>query len=115
MDCGVLGGGSVRTLRFQVRGQQISPDPDCDFSGIVPGTAGYLQAEFSFSPEWRYTVKVAEFRRYETSEYYPVKIVSGRCTIPAEVLAGKAWLVNIVGKRGDMVITTNKCKVRQEG
>ena len=105
----------MRTLRFQVRSQQISPDPDCDFAGIVPGTAGYLQAEFSFSSEWQDTVKVAEFRRFETSECYPVKIVNGRCMIPSEVLTGKTWLLDVVGKRGDMILTTNKCKVRQEG
>lgn len=105
----------MRTLRFVVRAQQISQDPGCDFSGIVPGTASYLQAEFSFSQEWTGTVKVAEFRRYETSECYPVKIVNGRCEIPAEALTGKTWMVNVVGKRGEMILTTNKCKVRQEG
>lgn len=105
----------MRTLKFDIVGQIIEKNQKCDFSGIVPGTAGYLQAEFSFSREWAGTVRVAEFRHYETSECYPVKIVNGRCTIPAEVLASKTWLVDVVGKRGDMRLTTNKCKVRQEG
>lgn len=105
----------MRTLRFTVDAQKISPDPDCDFSGLVSGTAGYLKAEFSFSQEWVGTVKVAEFRHRETTECYPVKIIRGRCMIPAEILTGKAWLVDVVGKRGDMILTTNKYKVRQEG
>ena len=39
----------MRTLKFVVDKQIIKQNPDCDFSGLVPGTDGYLQAEFSFS------------------------------------------------------------------
>ena len=49
----------MRTLKFAVNAQRITSDPNCDFSGIVPGTAGYLKAHFSFSPEWSGMVKVA--------------------------------------------------------
>ena len=39
----------MRTLKFIVEGQIIKQDPNCDFSNLVPGTEGYLRAEFSFS------------------------------------------------------------------
>ena len=41
-----------RILRFNVDGQEITKDPTCDFTGIVPGTAGYITAEFVFSKEF---------------------------------------------------------------
>ena len=39
----------MRTLKFIVDGQILRQDPTCDFSNIVPGTEGYLIAEFAFS------------------------------------------------------------------
>ena len=41
----------MRTLKFKVDGQIITKHPDCDFSNLVPGTEGYLRAEFIFSDE----------------------------------------------------------------
>lgn len=105
----------MRTLRFTVDAQKISPDPSCDFSGIVPGTAGYLKAHFSFSSEWRGLAKVAEFRRYSTDEVFPAKIINGECEIPADALRGKKWYVNVVGKRGNIRMTTDRAEVKQEG
>lgn len=105
----------MRTLKFAVNAQNISPDPNCDFSGIVPGTAGYLYATFEFSAEWRGLAKVAEFRRYDIDEAIPAKIVNGKCEIPAETLRGKKWYVNVVGKRGNIRITTDRAEVKQEG
>ena len=42
----------MRTLKFIITAQNIQKDLDCDFSGIVASTQGYLQAEFSVSQEW---------------------------------------------------------------
>lgn len=36
----------MRSLKFNVSGQIVSPDQSCDFTGLVPGTKGYLKAEF---------------------------------------------------------------------
>lgn len=44
----------MRTLKFIVNAQKLEKDPSCDFSGIVSGTKGYLEAEFSVSKEWSY-------------------------------------------------------------
>lgn len=105
----------MRTLKFAVNAQKISPDPNCDFSGIVPGTAGYLKAHFSFSPEWSGMVKVAEFRKYACDPQISVPIIRGECMIPAEVTGGKSWTVKVIGKRGDVILPTGNCKVEQEG
>lgn len=105
----------MRTLKFVVERQRIRLDPVCDFSGIVPGTSGYLNATFEFSSEWRGLAKVAEFRRYDIDEAIPAKIVNGKCEIPAEALRGKKWYVNVVGKRGNIRMTTDRAEVKQEG
>lgn len=105
----------MRTLRFTVDAQKISPDPACDFSGLVSGTAGYLKASFKFSKEWSGMVKVAEFRKYLCSEPISVPIINNECTVPAEVTDGKAWNVKVIGKRGDVILPTGNCKVEQEG
>ena len=51
----------MRTLKFIVDRQSITPAPNCDFSGIAPGTIGYLEASFAFSEEWRGCGKIAVF------------------------------------------------------
>lgn len=104
----------MRKLKFNVNEQMIEKDGSCDFSGIVSGTSGYLYACFNFSREWSGMGKVAEFRRYETSECFPALISNSMCEIPKEVLAGKRFCVNVVGKNGDKILTTNKCFVNQE-
>ena len=103
----------MRTLRFAVDAQKISPDPACDFSGLVSGTAGYLKASFKFSKEWSGMVKVAEL--YLCSEPISVPIINNECTVPEEVTDGKTWNVKVVGKRGDVILPTGNCKVEQEG
>lgn len=105
----------MRTLRFVVDAQKISPNPSCDFSCIVPGTAGYLKVHFSFSAEWSGMVKVAEFRKYLCDEPVSVPIINGECAVPDTVTGSKAWYVKIIGKRGDVILPTCNCKVEQEG
>lgn len=105
----------MRTLKFDVNGQKIGPDPACDFSGIVPGTAGYLKVHFSFSSEWKGMVKVAEFRKYTCDDSVSAPIINGECMVPAEVTGGKSWYVKVIGKRGDVIIPTGNCQVEQEG
>ena len=105
----------MRTLKFAVNAQRITSDPNCDFSGLVSGTAGYLKASFKFSKEWSGMVKVAEFRKYLCSEPISVPIINNECAVPAEVTDGKAWNVKVIGKRGDVILPTCNCKVEQEG
>ena len=105
----------MRKLKFKVNGQKLKEESGCDFSGIVPGTSGYLKASFSFSAEWIGMVKVAEFRKYLCDEPVSVPIINGECAVPDTVTGGKAWYVKIVGKRGGVIIPTGNCKVEQEG
>ena len=105
----------MRYLKFNVNRQIIEQDPSCDFSDLVPGSEGYLKAEFSFSPEWNKTVKVAEFRRNGV-ECPPQVLEDGKtCTIPAEALKGRTFSIRVIGKKSDTKITTNKVKVCQDG
>ena len=105
----------MRTLKFIVNAQKVSPDPNCDFSGIVLGTAGYLKAQFSFSTEWSGLVKAAEFRKLALDEPVSVPIINNECMVPVEVTGGNKWYVKVIGKRGSMIIQTNNCRVSHEG
>lgn len=107
----------MRTLKFIVDKQIIKQDPDCDFSGLVPGTEGYLQVEFDFSSEWRDCVKVAAFwSRMGDVEYQPQKLEDGKtCVIPAEALKRRAFGIQVIGKKKDLKLTTNMVVVIQNG
>lgn len=105
----------MRTLKFIVDGQILSQDPKCDFNGLVPGTEGYLQAEFSFSPDWKGCTKVAAFWAMG-KECEPQILKDGKtCVIPAEALVGRTFKVQIMGKKDSLKMTTNKTLVYQKG
>lgn len=105
----------MRVLEFIVSDQILTKNPSCDFDNIVPGTKGYLQALFSFSPEWNGAVKVAAFWR-GNRECPPQLLRDGyTCMIPAEALTGSSFGVSILGKKGEQVIPTNRVEVKQRG
>lgn len=104
---------NMRTLKFIVERQSITPAPNCDFSGIVPGTIGYLEASFAFSEEWRGCGKIAVFENL--GEKYPVKLQNDRCIIPSESLTWKRFVVWVIGVRQGYRINTGKAEVRQDG
>lgn len=102
----------MRTLKFIIAAQAITKDPDCDFSGIVAGTEGYLQAEFSFSEEWAGCRMAAVFS--SLGKEYPRPVIEGKCVIPAEALGWDYFGVRVVGQRENYRITTDEVKVKQE-
>lgn len=106
----------MRTLRFIINEQIVEEDPNCDFSGIVPGTEGYLQAEFFFSPEWNGCVKAAKFSSVMGREYETVILKDGKsCVIPAEALKHKSFRIRLLGRRDNFTLTTNNVTVCQDG
>lgn len=107
----------MRTLRFIVDGQLIKQDPTCDFSGLVPGSDGYLEAAFEFSEEWSGMAKVAAFWSPLGKEYSP-QVLDGyyKCLIPAEALARRTFKVQILGRDvNGKGLKTNKIEVTQNG
>lgn len=105
----------MRTLRFIVDDQIIKQDPNCDFTNLVPGSEGYLQAYFSFSPAWNGCAKVAAFYSTMGKEYQPQVIKDGLCLIPAEALAKKQFVIKVIGKKAGYKINTNFVTVTQDG
>jgi hypothetical protein len=103
----------MRTLKFIVHGQKIKRDPQCDFSGIVLGTSGYLNAHFIFDSAWAGAVKAASFFCLG-KEYAVLLNENDMCKIPAEALPWTCFDVGVTGKRNNLIITTNTCKVEQE-
>lgn len=103
----------MRTLKFIVSGQNIKKNPECDFSDIVAGSIGYLQAAFEFSEDWDGCTKVASF--WLDNEEHAVRLdENDACVIPSEVLVGERFSVSVTGAKTNYKIKTTKTKVRQE-
>lgn len=106
----------MRTLKFIVDKQIITKDPSCDFEGLVPGTSGYLQAEFAFSSEWLGTTRVAAFYSPMGREYPPRLLKDGyTCLIPEEATKGGSFQIKVIGQRDDYRIESNKILINQNG
>lgn len=106
----------MRTLKFIVDGQIIKRDPTCDFSNLVPGTNGYLRAEFSFSPDWDGYTKVAAFWSATNEELPPQVLKDGRtCAIPPEALAKYGFRISVHGRKQNINLKTNKVAIKQNG
>lgn len=109
----------MRVLKFNVNGQIIEQDPNCDFSNLVPGSEQYLFAKFSFSREWGGCAKVAAFYSVLGHEY-PPQILQyesmDMCAIPAEACANKTFKIRIIGKHPNgLRLKTNRIVVNQNG
>lgn len=105
----------MRELKFIVTGQQISKDPSCDFSGLVPGTSGYLKAVFSFDDAWKGCEKIVEFRKYLSSDPESIRLVNDSCMIPEEALTRNSFKVSVIGIRPGYRIKTGNVEVKQDG
>lgn len=107
----------MRTLKFIVNNQTISQDPNCDFTGLVPGSDGYLQAEFVLPSSWRNGTIVASFWSALGKEYEPQMVRSdGTCNIPTEALTKRIFKIQLIGIGKDgKRMKTNKVIVMQNG
>lgn len=103
----------MRILRFIVKGQSLQKDPNCDFSGIVRGSKGYLIAEFIPDASWRGCTIAASFWHFDKE--YAVLVKNGRCEIPAGALEGFSVGVTLKGRKQGYELTTNKVTFNQEG
>ena len=99
----------MRTLRFKVSGQELIRAPGCNFSNIIAGTSGYLQAAFEFGQDWDGTVQVAAFYPYFQSQK------DGTCIVPDEITVYDTFKIGVVGQRENgQRITTNLITIKQE-
>lgn len=107
----------MRTLNFIVEGQLLKIDPECDFSGIVPGTENYLRLKFDLSPEWKDMFKVVAFYSRLGIEYEPqILDDNNTCLIPKEVISKKYFKIRVVGRKKDGIqFETNKIEIYQNG
>lgn len=106
----------MKTLKFKVEGQTITLDPECDAEKLVPGSEGYVLAEFEFSKEWNNCVKVAAFYSNLGREFEPQILKEGTsCIIPVQALCMSIFKVKVFGKKENYTICTNKVIVQQKG
>lgn len=103
-----------RTLEFMADMQRLRKKPDCDFTGLVAGSVGYLKAKFYFSQEWRGCTKVVSFWFGEDGQVSLVLDKDNSCIIPSEALKENAFYVSVLGGKPAYRLKTNKIKVRQE-
>lgn len=99
----------MRTLNFVVDKQVLRKQGD--FSGLVAGSHGYLQAQFSFSGDWSGYRKVAVFRC--NGAEYPVLLSGNSCNVPDEAAAEPTFKVYVVGKRSDSQLRSGHVTVIQ--
>lgn len=103
----------MRVLKFIVNGQSLQRDPNCDFSGIIRGSKGYLVAEFSFDSSWKGCTIAASFWHF--GKEYAVLVQNNKCIIPDEALEGFSVGVTLRGIKKGYSISTNKAVFEQGG
>lgn len=102
-----------RDLVFIVEDQELSKDPSCDFSRLVPGSSGYLRAVFIFHGFWNTLAKAAVFSTNDIESAMP--ITNDSCVIPDSVLKEKSFSIRLVGKSSQQMLQTNRLVVNQLG
>jgi hypothetical protein len=106
----------LRILSFNVKNQIIEKDPSCDFSGLVAGTSGYLDAKFTFSADWEGCTKVVGFFSKDGKEFAPCMLSEkNTCHIPNEATAYHEFDIRVYGKKNGCIITTRPITIKQYG
>lgn len=107
----------MRTLKFIINDLILNRDPSCDFTRLIPGTEGYLKAEFDFNSTWDNCVKVVGFYSADGSkEYTPQILRDGKsCIIPYEVLKHSKFRIKVLGKSKTMKLCTQDIIIVQDG
>lgn len=106
----------MKILKFDVNGQAITLNPESDTANLIPGTEGYVQAEFTFSSDWDGCVKVVAFYSNLGREYEPRILKDGKhCTIPAEALKNSIFKLRVLGQKTGYTIRTDKFAIHQKG
>lgn len=109
----------MRTLEFDVIKQRLRKNPNCDFSGLVAGSVGYLKAKFNFSQEWDGCRKAARFVYKGQSGTYETGALLNRdntCVIPSDILAKGEFYVSVKGVKdgGNYQIESSEIRIKQE-
>ena len=102
----------MRTLKFDVDGQLIRKNENCDFTGIVSNTKGYYEAAFTFSKEWEHLDKVAVFRTRTANKFVP--LFNSKCEIPDVITEATTYWVSVCGVKGNTTLTTSEVPVLQK-
>ena len=115
VDANIARRAKMRTLKFIVTGQHIEKDPICDFSGLVPGTENYLQAEFVFSDEWAGRKKAATF--WKLGREFPAELHGDKiatCKIPRAAVSHIEFGVSVTRMEGKGFVRTNILTVERK-
>lgn len=105
----------MRTLKFIVDSTTLKQNPTCSFEGLFPAPNQQIEAEFSFSEEWKNAMKVAAFYSVLGKEYPPQIINEGRCMIPPEALNLPVFRMQIIGADRGIPLSTNTLSIYQKG
>lgn len=106
----------MRILDFEVERQRVKKSTNCDFSGLVAGSVGYLRARFNFvGSDWKDCPTMIARFWVDDKEYAILLDKNNSCEIPPEVLKEKKFAVSVLGANTAYYkIETNKIYVRQE-
>lgn len=102
----------MNLLKFNVHGQKLEKDANCDFGNIVAGSKNYLKAYFNLPEDWRNCTVAASFWRGK--EEYSVILKDNACEVPSEVVNYPTFRVSLTCMKGRQRIPTNTVLVRQE-
>lgn len=103
----------MRKLQFSINGQKLSKSGD--MSHIVRGSKGYLLCSFIFDSEDWTGYKIAAVFEVQDEEYAVPVSSSGECLVPDEVTDSSYFKLRLVGKKNDLMLTTNRVLISQEG
>lgn len=104
----------MRILEFNVKEQVLTKNPNCDFTGLVSGTKGYIKCKFNFAgSEWNSYRKVAEFLSGTMTGFYELDD-QNEVKLPDKIADRVYFNVQVYGVNGNELIKTNKVLVKQE-
>ena len=101
----------MRELHFDVAGQLLRRNKQCDFENIVRGSDNYLCLVFHFDNDWRETKRVISM--YDVDGNQINESEQDKATVPVSVTHGSMFYFELTGKSNKTRITTNRMYIEQ--
>lgn len=101
----------MRELKFNVKGQTLEKDPNCDFDGLIMGSNNYICLVFNFSDEWKEARRAIEFTAGNMNKFYEI---DSAVILPEEITVKPYFKITLHAVSGDTQFKTNSVLIRQE-
>jgi len=102
----------MRELLFNISGQKLEKNENCNFNDIVMNSNNYLKLVFDFDASWRGSRKAIKLTNGKDKEVN-LLIKGNSCLVPNDITNNNYFTLKLYGKNNISEFETNELIINQ--